>query len=443
MPTLSARPTWLHRDRLVPRAVGRPLARFIATEAAGGVLLLAATVAALVWVNSPWSASYEQFWHTGLSIDLGDWGLSLDLRHWVGDGLMALFFFVIGLEIKQELVSGQLADRREALVPAVGALGGMAVPALLYVVVNRGGPGSDGWAIPAATDIAFAVGVLSLLGPRVPSALKVLLLGVAIVDDIGAIVVIAAFYSDGLDLRWAGVAVAGLVLVGSLRRARVWSPPVYGGVALVVWLATLESGVHATIAGVALGLLVPARPLLDSVDADRVADQLSTDDDVTASEVREVGFHIRESVPVSERLSDLLHPWTSFVVVPLFALANAGIELSSDRLSDAATSPITLGVVLGLVVGKVVGVTGAIAAVTRLGPGRLPAGVSLRHVVGMAGLAGIGFTVSLFITGLAFDDGRADEAKIGILVASTLAAALGALILRRAAPGETAADDDG
>jgi len=392
-------------------------------------------VVALVWANSPWSGSYVDLWDTELAIDVGGHVLALDLRHWVNDGLMTAFFFVIGLEIKQELTNGQLADRRDALVPAVGALGGMVVPAAIYAVVNWGGAGAAGWGIPVATDIAFAVGVLALLGSRVPGPLKVLLLGLAIVDDIGAIVVIAVFYSDGLDLRWLAVAAGGLALVALLRRARVWALPVYGGLGALVWLATLQSGAHATIAGVALGLLAPARPLLATVDADRIADELSSDVDVTAAEVHDMGFRIRETAPVAERLQDRLHPWTSFVVVPLFALANAGVAVSGESLTDAATSPVTLGVVGGLVVGKVVGVAGAIGLVTRFGPGRLPDGVALRHILGMAGLAGIGFTVSLFVAGLAFDDaGRTDEAKVGVLAASVLAAALGAVLLRRARP---------
>ncbi|MDP1819854.1 MAG: Na+/H+ antiporter NhaA [Acidimicrobiales bacterium] len=426
------RPTWLRSDRFLARSIARPVTRFLHVEASGGILLAVAAVVALVWANSPWGESYRELWTTELGIDLGGHLVSQDLRHWINDGLMTLFFFVIGLEIKQELVNGQLTTLRDAAVPAAGALGGMVVPALIYVAWNLGGEGAEGWGIPMATDVAFALGVLALLGSRVPAELKVLLLGLAIVDDVGAIVVIAAFYSEGLAAGWAAAAVGGLVLVVLLRRARVRYLPVYTVLGSAIWLATFESGVHATIAGVALGLLAPARPFLPQVDADQIAGELSTDEDVTAAEVRDISFRLRESVPTTERLQDLLHPWTSYLIVPLFALANAGVELSADGLGDAATSPVTLGVAFGLVVGKLVGVAGAILLATRLGIGRLPDPVTPRHVVGMAGVAGIGFTVSIFIAGLAFDDpALTDEATIGILGASLLAAGLGCAILRK------------
>jgi NhaA family Na+:H+ antiporter len=426
----------LGSDRRLARTVARPITRFLHVEAASGVLLLAAAVVALVWVNSPWSASYHDLWTTDVALTVGRHTLDADLRHWVNDGLMALFFFVLGLEIKQELVSGQLASVRAAAVPALGALGGMVVPAAIYLAVNHGGPGAGGWGIPIATDVAFSLGVLALLGSRAPAGLKVLLLGLAIVDDIGAIVVIAVFYAAHLALGWLALGAAGLAVVAVLRRLRVWYLPVYAALGVGIWWCTWESGVHATIAGVALGLLTPARRLMDDVDADRIAAELSADTDVDAAEVRDISFRLRESVPVAERLADVLHPWTSYVIVPLFALANAGVELSRHRLADAATSRITIGVVVGLVVGKLVGVTAAIGVGTRAGPGEVPEGVTGRHVVGMAALAGIGFTVSLFVAALAFEDdpARLDQAKLGVLAASMTAAALGAVILRSAPP---------
>lgn len=428
----TTRATWLRSDRFLARSVARPLNRFLHIEAASGILLVGAAVVALVWANSPWSASYEDLWTTVLSIDLGGYVIAEDIRHWINDGLMAIFFFVLGLEIKQELTNGQLASLRNAAVPAAGALGGMLLPAVLYLTFNLGGAGEDGWGIPMATDVAFALGVLALLGSRVPSELKVLLLALAIVDDVGAIVVIAAFYSDGLEWRWFAVAVGGLALVAVLNRVRVRYLPIYVGLGAAIWLAMLESGVHATIAGVALGLLAPARPFLPEVDADRIAGELSADQDVTAAEVRDISFRLRESIPVTEHLENLLHPWTSYLVVPLFALANAGVELSAASLRDAASAPITLGVVVGLVLGKLIGVAGAIALVVRFGGGRLPERVTARHVLGMAGIAGIGFTVSLFIAGLAFERPElADQAKIGVLAASVLAALLGTALLRR------------
>jgi len=443
----STRATWLRSDRFLARSVARPVNRFLHIEASSGILLVVAAVVAIVWANSPWAASYRDLWATELSIDVGGHVITEDLRHWINDGLMAIFFFVLGLEIKQELTNGQLASVRNAAVPAAGALGGMLLPAVLYLAFNLGGAGVDGWGIPMATDVAFALGVLALLGSRVPAELKVLLLALAIVDDVGAIIVIAAFYSDGLEWGWFGAAVGGFVLVALFKQARVRYLPVYLVLGAAVWVAMLESGVHATIAGVVLGLLAPARPFLPEVDADRIAGQLSADQDVTAAEVRSISFRLRESIPVTEHLENLLHPWTSYLIVPLFALANAGVEVSAESLRDAATAPVTLGVVVGLVVGKLVGVAGAIALVVRFGGGRLPEGITPRHVLGMAGIAGIGFTVSLFVAGLAFERPElADQAKIGVLVASVIAAGVGALILGRggaAPPGGGAAASDG
>lgn len=424
------RPTWRSSDRPVARYLVQPVTRFLDVEASGGVLLLVATAAALIWANSPWSVSYDQLWHTTAGIEAGPLLLSLDLGHWVNDGLMALFFFVVGLEIKRELVTGQLVALRDAALPILAAVGGMVVPAALFLLLNAGGHGSGGWGISMATDIAFALGVLTLLGDRVPASLKVLLLGLAIADDIGAIVVIAVFYTDEIALRWLLGAAVGLVVVVLMRRARIWYLPAYVMVGTVVWACTLESGIHATIAGVALGLLTPARPLLPESEADRVADRLSTDADVTALEVRELGFELREAVSVAERLELALHPWTSYGVIPIFALANAGIPLSVDSLTDAASSRITIGVVGGLVIGKLVGISAFAWLAVRLGLTRLPDDLGWRHVVGMAGIAGIGFTVSIFVAGLAYDDlGLQDEAKIGVLVASVLAAALGSVLL--------------
>lgn len=426
----SERATWLRSERFLARSVARPVHRFLHIEASGGVLLAAATVVALVWANSPWGAAYQDAWATELTLRLGRLAISEDLRHWINDGLMTLFFFVLGLEIKQEVVSGQLTRLRDAAVPAAGALGGMLVPAAVFVGFNLGGVGARGWGIPMATDVAFALGVLALLGHRVPSELKVMLLGLAIVDDVGAILVIAIFYANDLDGRWLAAALGGLGVIVVLRRARVRYLPVYAVLGAGIWLATFASGIHATIAGVALGLLAPARPFLPEVDADRIADELSADQAVTAGEVRDISFRLRESIPVTERLQNLLHPWTGYVIVPLFALANAGVVLSAEGLADATTSRVTLGVTAGLVVGKLVGVAGGIWLAVRLGVGRLPGEVTTRHIVGMAGIAGIGFTVSIFVSGLAFDDPvLTDQATIGVLAASVLAAALGSAIL--------------
>ncbi len=428
------RATWLGSDRFLPRTVARPITRFLHIEASGGIVLFAAAVAALVWVNSPWKAGYHSLWDTEVALQVGGHHLVEDLRHWVNDGLMALFFFVIGVEIKNELTTGELKHPAKAAVPIAAAVGGMVVPAALYLAISGGGDPSAGWGIPMATDVAFALGALALLGPRIPHELKVMLLALAIVDDVGAIVVIAIFYSSDLALGWLAAAVAGLVLVVVLRQARVRYLPVYALLAIGIWWATFESGIHATIAGVALGLLTPARPLLGQPEADRIADELSNDSDVTAAEVRDLSFQLREAVPMTDRLLNALHPWTSYLVIPLFALANAGVELSSDRLGDAATSRVTIGVVVGLVLGKAIGVAGGIALVTRSGIGSLPDAVTRRHIIGLALVAGIGFTVSIFVSGLAFDDPTlVDDAKVGVLVASTVAAAAGIAVLRRPA----------
>ena len=404
----------------------RPLRDFLRTEAAGGVVLLVAAATALVWANSPWKESYADLWHTRLAIDLGGHVLDLDFREWINDGLMAIFFLVVGMEIKRELVVGELREPRRAALPAIAAVGGMAVPALIYLAINAGGDGAAGWAIPVATDIAIAVGVLSLLGARVAPSLRLYLLTLAIVDDIGAIAIIAVFYTADIDVRSLAVAAVLVAVVAGLRRAGVRAHAVYVTVGAGLWLALQDSGVHATLAGVILGLMAPTEPVRDVIDADELADVSSVE------AARQTVALARQSVSVVEWLEHVLHPWTSFVIVPLFALANAGVPITNDALSAAASSPVTFGVAVGLVVGKLVGVTGATWLATRLRIGELPPGASWPSVVGVGALAGIGFTVSLFVTGLAFDDvALQDEAKIGILGASTIAAVLGSAILWR------------
>jgi NhaA family Na+:H+ antiporter len=391
-------------------------------------VLLIAAVAALLWANSPWRESYRTLWETELSIGVGRFVLADDLRHWVNDALMALFFFVVGLEIKRELVSGDLRDPRTAAMPAIAAVGGMAVPAVLFLLVNAGTEGARGWGIPVATDIAFAIGVLALLGGRVPVALKLFLLTLAIVDDIGAIAVIAVVYSRELELGFLAAA-AGLVavMVGLRRVGMVWSPP-YAVLAVGVWLATQASGVHATIAGVVLGLLTPARALTPGDVAREWAVDLS--DEPTPGELDAMSRLARTSVSPAERLEHLLHPWTSFLVVPLFALANAGVVIDAGAFDAPGTWTVTAGVVLGLVVGKVVGITLAAWLAVRTGVGRLPQETTWPMLVGTGFVAGIGFTVSLFIAELAFGAGALqDAAKIGILTSSTLAAVVGAAVL--------------
>ncbi len=365
---------------------------FVSLEAASGIVLLLAAIGALVWANTD-AAGYAAWWDHHLTLGWGDFAITESLVHWVNDALMTIFFFVVGLEIKRELVTGELRERSRAALPAVAAFGGMVVPALIYVAVNLGGGGTKGWAIPMATDIAFAVGVLAILGARVPSSLKVFLLTLAIVDDIGAIVVIALFYSKGVEPLWLGAGVLVALGVIMMSRLNVDRPIAYLLPGALLWLCLYEGGIEPTLAGVALGLITPALP--------------------------------RRGVHVLERLELGLHPVSSFIIIPLFALANAGVILTGGAISDAFESRVTIGIVAGLLVGKFVGILGASALAVRFRIGRLPDDISLRHVAGVATLGGIGFTVSLFITDLAFRGSQFSDAKIGVLVASVLAAAIG------------------
>jgi Na+:H+ antiporter, NhaA family len=396
------------RPRAAVRAVpdaGRALLDFLSTEAGGGIVLLVAALTALVWANSPWDGAYHDLWQHEIAVGSGEWAVRETLQHWINDGLMALFFFVVGLEIKRELVCGELRDRRAAALPVVAALGGMVVPAALFRLVAGGGPAAHGWGIPMATDIAFAVGVLALLGSRLPRALKVFLLTLAIVDDIGAIAVIAVFYNARLEPGWLLGAAALLGVGAAARRLGTGWVVALVPVALLVWYCTYRSGIHPTIAGVALGLLTPARPI--------------------------------EGRPVLEQIEARLHPWSSYLVIPVFALANSGVSLDGSALGDAAGSRLTWAVVAGLVVGKLVGIAGATVLMARSPLGELPSGVGLRHVLGVGALGGIGFTVSLFITGLAFSqEALQAQAKIGILAGSVMAALAGAVALAGSSSGD-------
>ena len=436
----NVRPTWSETERPLPRLVVRPLQAFLETERSGAILLLLAAATALIWANSPWSATYDRILHERLTIGVGRWAISEDLQHWVNDGLMALFFYVVGLEIKREFVSGHLRDRRTAMLPVVAALGGMVVPALVYLAFNPTGAASRGWGIPMATDIAFALGVLAMVGRGLPSSLKPYLLTLAIVDDIGAILVIAVFYSEGVSWQSLSVAIALLVLIVVLQRLDVRWTAVYVFLGIAVWVATFESGVHATIAGVALGLLTPAapfqRPRAVSDEAHRVANETlddPTSPDADAHHWLHLAALSREAVSPLARLEHLLHPWTSYLVLPIFALANAGVPLTGGSLTAVAGNSVTIGIVVGLVLGKIVGIVGTSRLAVTIGIATKPPDVTWQHLSGVAGLAGIGFTVSLFITGLAFVAPSLETAaKIGILVASLLAGLLGAILLLRA-----------
>jgi Na+:H+ antiporter, NhaA family len=403
-----------------------PLRSFLHLEAAGGIVLVGAAIVALIWANSPWQAGYETLWSTELEIGLGDHHFGLSLQEWVNDGLMAIFFLVVGLEIKRELVQGELRDPHLAALPAIAALGGMIVPALLYLSVNVGGEGVDGWGIPMATDIAMALGAMSLVRSRVHPSLPLFLLALAIVDDIGAILVIAIFYSAGVDTGWLALAagMVGLALLGRVAGI-VWVPS-YVALGIVLWFSMHEAGVHATLAGVVMGLLAPTNRRLDPDDI-----EVAVLADISSPEAaRETISLARHSVSVVERLEHVLHPWSSFLIVPVFALANAGIEISTDVITDAASSPVSLGVVLGLVVGKPVGITLAAYVACRSGVARLPPGAEWRDILGAGALGGIGFTVSIFVASLAFRGETLDLAKLGVLGGSVISAAIGLALLR-------------
>jgi NhaA family Na+:H+ antiporter len=416
-------------------AVLGPLERFLRLEAASGIVLLAAAVVALVWANSPWSESYGALWETPLSIAIGGLALEKSLLHWINDGLMAVFFFVVGLEIKRELVAGELRDPRRAALPLVCAIGGMLAPALFYVAINAGTPAARGWAIPAATDIAFAVGVLALLGSRAPLGLKVFLTALAILDDLGAVIVIALFYTSEIDagaLLAAGVALTAGVL---LNRLGVRAPLPYAGVGAALWLATLKSGVHATVAGVLLAFTIPARAVLPAERFAKRVRELLARLERAPEERADVAHELAHSCTQAEaplaRIEHALAPFTTFVVMPVFALANAGLSLGGGALS--LSNPIALGVALGLFVGKPLGITAAAWIAVRTGVAALPTGVSWQQIFGAGSLAGIGFTMSLFIGGLAFP-GDADAlaaAKLGVFSASLASGVLGFAWLSR------------
>lgn len=433
--------TWLGTDRFLARRFARPAARFLAIEASSGILLLVATVVALIWANSPWKDSYASFLNADVVLDIGPIGFHLTVHEFVNDALMAFFFFVVGLEIKRELVKGELRDRKAAALPIIAALGGMIVPALIYFAINAGEASSGGWGIPIATDIAFAVGIVSLLGNRVPAALKLFLLTLAVADDLGAIAVIAVFYSKSVSFVWLGAAFGLLVVVWLMRRRRIWYGPIYLAFGIVVWYCMLKSGVHATVAGVAMGFLTPTDALRPDLDTEAIADRLENQPELTAADVAAASFLINESVPVGERLVDRMLPWTSYVIIPIFALCNAGVLLTSESMRAAASSTVTWGVGLGLVVGKTVGIFGAASLAIAVGIAKRPRGATNLHLLGIAMAAGIGFTVALFVTGLAFTDPLfTEEAKVGILGASAVAAILSGLVLSIAARRSSASE---
>jgi NhaA family Na+:H+ antiporter len=430
------------------RAIDRllsPLAEFQRIESAGGILLLVCAAVAVAWANSPWRQAYLDFWHTPLALGIGAFELRESLAHWVNDGLMAIFFFVVGLEIKRELLVGELASARKAAIPIAAAVGGMAVPALVYVLVNLGGDGMSGWAIPAATDIAFALGIMAMLGKRVPLSLKVFLMALAIVDDIGAVLIIALFYTS--DISWPALTAAGLVFVLLVvtNLLHVRKPIVYVALGVLMWLAFLKSGVHATLAGILLAFTIPSRFRIQGADfvafchraLDEVKHAGGNENDLMTNQARQKWLHGMEmacehvDTPLL-RLEHALVPWVAFAIMPVFALANAGVELGGD-LGAALAGRVSLGIMLGLVLGKQIGIMLSTWLAVRLGLGALPEGVTWRQIYATSWLAGVGFTMSLFIAYLGFGAGpELVAAKTGILAASVIAGGGGYVLLRLA-----------
>jgi NhaA family Na+:H+ antiporter len=422
--------------------VARPFQEFSESEASGGVLLLAASAVALAWANSPWAESYSTLWEHKFTIGFEAFALSKSILHWINEGLMAVFFFVVGLEIKRELLVGELASARQAALPIAGALGGVVIPALFYLSLNVGGPGTAGWGIPIATDIAFAVGAMALLGGRVPVGLKVFLTALAIVDDIVAVLVIAAFYTG--NLSWLSLGVAGgffaVLLAAGILGMR--HPLPYALLGVGMWIAMLLSGIHSAIAGVLVAFSVPAQPRIDVekfiARGRGLLDQMEYPDDgkehILRSEARQVAVLALEDAcekvetPL-QRFEHTLLPWVRLVIMPVFALANAGVALGTSTAA-AVTSPISLGIMLGLVLGKPIGIFCASWLAVRLGLASLPAQVSWRQILGVGALGGIGFTISIFIAGLAFAGQPLLEiAKLGIFAGSLIAGATGFLLL--------------
>jgi Na+:H+ antiporter, NhaA family len=438
--------TWAPARR-VARAIASPIQRILAIEAASGVLLMAATATALVLANSGWSGWYEGLWHTPIGISFGTWSFERSLHFWINDGLMTIFFLVVGLEIRREIFEGELQSPRRAALPLAAALGGMLVPAAIYIAFNAGRMGASGWAVPMATDIAFAVGVLTLLGSRLPASLRVLLLALAVIDDIGAIIVIAAFYSAGIALEGFAIAGVGVAGVIALRAAAIRPPLIYAAPGVVVWAGLYIAGIHPTLAGVLLGLLTPVRPWFGASGFTETTrghlDKLQPEDrHDLIHRLDAIEEARREALSPVERLIHALHPWVAFGVMPLFAFANAGVAFG-DATLDGEGIWIFVGIVAGLAVGKPIGIAGAALLSSRIGVASRPAemrasGIALVGIVG-----GIGFTMSLFIAQLAFRD-RAllDTAKLGILVGSAIAMAVGlavgAFLARK---GSSAASD--
>ena len=447
----------IHRPSQTPiTQLMRPVQRFMHEEASSGIVLFVAAAVALIWANSPWYHVYKELLETHITIGFGRWAIDETLHHWVDDGLMAVFFFVVGLEIKRAIIVGELSSVRRAALPIFAALGGMIVPALIYFAFNMEGEASRGWGIPMATDIAFSLGVLSLLRTRAPLPLKVFLAAFAIIDDIGAVIVIAVFYTG--DIAWGnlGIGAIFLAVLAVVGRLGIRHPLVYAPLGVAVWLAFLNSGIHATVAGVLIAVTIPIRVRVNSEGfLSRSRDLLLVfersgaygHEDQTSSGQRailkEMEDTAQEMQSPLQRFETALHPWVAFIIMPLFALSNAGVRIEGDFFA-ALTHSVTIGIVLGLVIGKQVGVTLFSWAAVRFGFAVLPYGVSWLQFYGVALLGGIGFTMSLFITNLAFTTQTlSTEAKVGILLGSAISGVIGYLVLLRAGRGLTGVSSSG
>ena len=430
--------------------------RFFHSEASGSVLLLLFTGIALAWANSPWADAYEHLLHLPIGVTLGGRAFSMSAAHWVNDGLMAIFFFVVGLEIKRELVVGQLSTFRSALLPVAAALGGLAVPAVIYASLNAGGPGAPGWGVPMATDIAFALGVLALVGPRVPVGLKVFLTALAIADDLGAVLVIAIFYTEKVNLAALAAVFVLLAFFALAARASYRRFGLYFLLAGGAWAAMLASGVHATVAGILVALVVPVRArlepaaFLDAVrsrlgrlEQDTLTRESMVRDRQQMETIEELGTATLDFLPIGFALERYLHPFTAYFVLPVFALFNAGVRLDGN-FREALLQPVSLGVILGLFFGKQVGITLVSWIAVKTRQAELPPGVTIGQLYGASLLGGIGFTMSIFVAGLAFPAGPLlAAAKLGILAASAIAGVVGFVALKLIlARGATPASPD-
>lgn len=420
-----------------------PIQEFMHAETSGGIILIICTIIALIWANSPFADSYHHLWHTYLTFDFGGYVLKHSLHHWINDGLMVIFFFVVGLEIKRELLVGELSSAKKAALPVAGALGGMILPALIYFYFNGGKEGAAGWGIPMATDIAFVVGIMALLGPKFPFSLKIFILALAIVDDIGAVLVIAIFYTAEISITALIIGAAIILLLIVFNRLGVRSLIVYTIMGIALWLAFLESGVHATVAGVLLAFTIPVssrintrkfttetKQLLDEFEKSGEHGENVLTNEKRLTLVQSIEGNCEKILTPLQRFEHLLHPWVAFFIMPVFALANAGVTIGSG-FADALTNPISIGIILGLFLGKQFGIFGFSLLAIKLGLASKPEGVNYTKMYGAGILAGIGFTMSLFIANLAFPtEELLNIAKVGVLTASLIAGIVGFIVVK-------------